>query len=122
MARIVVRVVDKTSQDQNINRRLSKRGDVIEIFPDGWVFSERERTNPHWMIVDIPGVAPESFSSLRNRVPGDGNRGTSFNKRDSFYNFSRLPGNIRNRFDGTRVQESITINKVDLDTIIENRL
>lgn len=59
MCRLLVRTVSRSSPDPYKDARLTKNRDVIAALPDGWQFSERERTASFWMIVDIPGVSPD---------------------------------------------------------------
>jgi len=44
----------------NTDPRYSQRclqGDVIAVCPDGWVWSDREQTNPNWRVLKIPGLS-----------------------------------------------------------------
>ena len=75
MAEMLVRVVDKISADPYLNAKLTKRGDVISVQPDGWVWGKEEQKNPDWRIVKLPGVsvtnasqfvAPEKDADLKN--------------------------------------------------------
>lgn len=43
---------------------LPDRGDVIEVFPDDWVFSRIEMENPNWRIVSLPAMAESEASSF----------------------------------------------------------
>lgn len=60
MCEMLVRVVDKTNSDPLLDAKCTKRGDVIVIQPDGWVWGSAELTNPHWRIVKIPGLTVSS--------------------------------------------------------------
>lgn len=56
MAEIIVRVVDKVNRDFYLNCRALKRGDVIEVVPDGWPWGVLDQKNPDWRIFKFPGV------------------------------------------------------------------
>ena len=118
MCRMLVRVVDKVGETPAQTARLTKRGDVIDVLPDGWVFSVLERTNPDWMIVDLPGQTSEAFQFLKAREPGSLRTNPMLRKRARFFDFADLPANIRNRFDGgTRPVESVTLTLAQVNAI-----
>lgn len=47
----LVRIIDRSAAEDD-----SKRGDVICVQPDGWAWSEAERTNPDWLIIKVTGL------------------------------------------------------------------
>ncbi len=57
MCEMLVRVVDKVNDDPYLDVQCTKRGDVIAIQPDGWVWGREELRNPDWRIVKVPGVS-----------------------------------------------------------------
>lgn len=57
MAELLLRVVDKVSSDPYKDVKLTKRGDVVAVCPDGWGWSSEEQTNPHWRIVKWPALS-----------------------------------------------------------------
>lgn len=58
MAELLVRVVDKVNpNDPYLDAKCTKRGDVICVQPDGWVWGREEQTNPEWRIVRVPGLS-----------------------------------------------------------------
>lgn len=57
MCEMLVRVVDKINDDPYLDAKCTKRGDVITIQPDGWVWSRAELNNPDWRIIKVPGVS-----------------------------------------------------------------
>lgn len=69
MAELLVRVVDKTHPDPVFDTKLSKRGDVIAVQPDGWRWGVEEVANLDWRIVCVPGVDPEDLSGLLASEP-----------------------------------------------------
>lgn len=59
MCEMLVRTVDKVSADPVKDALLSKRGNVIAIKPDGHEWTQRELTNPHWVVVREPKLSIE---------------------------------------------------------------
>lgn len=57
---LLVRIVDKGPHDNQ-----SKAGDVIAICPDGWEWSQAERTNPDWIIIhaDLTEIESNALQS-----------------------------------------------------------
>ena len=55
MARLLVRNATRAQVAGGDMRRSASRGDVLSIVDDGHVFSEREETNPDWVILESPG-------------------------------------------------------------------
>jgi hypothetical protein len=64
MAELLVRVVDRVGANVYQDAKLTKRGDVIAVCPDGWPWGTTELANPEWRIVRVPGVAPEALAYL----------------------------------------------------------
>lgn len=48
---LLIRIVDKHPAVSTLYERASQRGDVIVAVPDGWDWSNAERSNPEWIIV-----------------------------------------------------------------------
>lgn len=72
MCEILVRVVSKSNpSDPHRDIRLTKRGDVIVVAPDGWAWSPAEKTNPDWRIVKLPNVGVNVASAYTSDYPGD---------------------------------------------------
>lgn len=72
MAEMLVRTIDKVNkEDVYLDVKCTKRGHVIAICPDGWQWSETERTAPYWTIVKVPGVSVEDLSAYLAPEPGD---------------------------------------------------
>lgn len=63
MARLLVKATDNTHPDPVKDLRCYKRGDVVVVMPDGHEWGKEEGP-PKFFTVDIPGAAPEKFSSL----------------------------------------------------------
>lgn len=68
MAEILLRVVDKTNDDKQLDAQCSKRGDVIVVMPDGWAWGREELKSDVWRIVKLPGVDPDSLRDLTGPV------------------------------------------------------
>lgn len=64
MAELLVRVMDKTSANPLLDCKLTKRGHVICVQPDGWTWGLEEVANPAWRIVRVPGVDPSDLTGL----------------------------------------------------------
>ena len=64
MCELLVRVKDKTSNDPRKDVRLTKRGDVIAVQPDGWPWGKEEVAATFWRIVKIPGAAVGDYAHL----------------------------------------------------------
>jgi hypothetical protein len=67
---MLVRVVDKTSKDLQLNNQLTKAGDVIVVRPYPWDWSIEEQKSPDWMIVQSDMKISEAESYLAEE-PGD---------------------------------------------------
>lgn len=65
MAELLVRVVDKTNPDDPyLDAQLTKRGDVICVQPDDWLWGVEELENPDWRIIKLPGIGVDELASL----------------------------------------------------------
>lgn len=52
MAELLFQVIDKTNLSNVwLDVKLHKRGDVLDVRPDGWGWSNIERSNPAWRIL-----------------------------------------------------------------------
>lgn len=64
MAELLIRVIDKTSTDPYLDAKCLKRGDVVDIRPDGWVWGRFEYSDPQWRILRLPGIAAQDLSAF----------------------------------------------------------
>lgn len=72
MAELLVRVVDKVNNDSvYLDAKCLKRGDVVVVCPDGWVWSDLERKNPDWHIVKVPGMSMSEAQAFTSPEIGD---------------------------------------------------
>ena len=117
MAEFLVLIASRVdAADPYKDVKLHKRGDVIEIVPDGWVWSAAEKTNPNWRIVKWPGVLVADVTDfmqpeLDNRTVKMGSdpmlqiRGFNLN-----IDIATLPVAVKAFIaDSTRAQRSITV-------------
>lgn len=60
---LLIRLVDKQPSGHALWEQASQRGDVISACPDGWAWSETERTNTEWLIViaDITDIEADGL-------------------------------------------------------------
>lgn len=69
MAELLLRVVDKTSPDPYRDARLTKRGDVIVVCPDGWNWGLEELASPDWRILRLPALSVSEARALLAEEP-----------------------------------------------------
>lgn len=70
MAELLVRTVDKVNpKDPEKDAQCLKRGEVVVIMPDGHPWSQRERNNPDWQLVQIPGMSVEDANIKFTQPP-----------------------------------------------------
>lgn len=63
MAELLIRVADRVhARDVARDQEQPRRGDVIVIQPDGWTWSVRELTAPHWRILRLSGVSADALA------------------------------------------------------------
>ena len=68
---LLIRITDKQPVIAAIYEQSSQRGDVICAMPDGWQWSEAERTNPDWIIVKAEITEIESLALLEGGRPNE---------------------------------------------------
>ncbi len=72
MAELLVRVKDKVNPDSpQLDAKCLKAGDVVVACPDGWEWSELEKSNPDWLIVKVPGMSMEEAKTFTAPEVGD---------------------------------------------------
>lgn len=67
---LLIRVADKISDDIYRNVKLTKRGHVIAVMPDGHDWGARELDNPDWRIIRITGIGAAEARALVAEEPG----------------------------------------------------
>jgi len=64
MCEILLRVASKVNEkDVYLDTKLTKRGDVIVVKEDGWMWGKEELTNPDWRILCLPHVTVSDASA-----------------------------------------------------------
>lgn len=63
MAEFIVRTLDRKADDFYQDAKLTKRGDVIAVCPDGWKWSQIELTSPDWVILKVPGMSTDDAAA-----------------------------------------------------------
>jgi len=113
MAEFLIRVQDKVNPDSPYKDvKCMKRGDVISVCPDGWVWSVLELTVPHLRIVKCAGMALDEAEAFLAPEPGDPllNRMLQLRQFKLDVNSAALPAAIRNWIaDDTRTQPFLAI-------------
>lgn len=113
MAELLVRVRDKTSPDLYKDVRLTKRGDVIVVMPDGWTWGSGELTNPDWRIVKLPNVSlDEAEAMTAGELPADPKVPSRTLQRRAFsFDLDNLPQSVAAFIaDDTRASPALTVN------------
>lgn len=64
MAEFLVRVTDKVNTDPYLDCQCLKRGDVVTVQADGWVWGEFELSNPAWRIVLAPNISVSAATAF----------------------------------------------------------
>ena len=64
MCEILIRVRAKENPDPYLDAKALKRGDVVAVVNNGWVWSTEELTNPDWRIVKLPSVSVSAGETL----------------------------------------------------------
>lgn len=68
MCEVAIRVLDKTEPNHPLRAFRSQRGDVIDVRPDGWRWTQRELTSPAWRFVRLPGLPESALADLTQEV------------------------------------------------------
>lgn len=63
MPELLVRVVERP----NANKQHLSKGHVVTTRPDGAYWSKKERSNPDWRIISVPGLSKEEEATLKMR-------------------------------------------------------
>lgn len=112
MAQLLVRVVDKTHPNPELDRGLTKRGDVIAVVEDGHVWGTEELKNPDWRIIVIPGVPTFALASLAHPESPELGYGNGRRRRANKFDVDApsLPGPMKQYLaDASRAQPTYTL-------------
>jgi hypothetical protein len=85
MCELLVRVIDKIGTTKDDDALLTKRGDVIDLRPDGWNWGTGELLNPDWRILRVPGVPVDQATSIVASDPPDAPEENATVKRPNAY-------------------------------------
>lgn len=69
MAELLIRIRDKVNKDFYFNARCTKRGDVILVKPDGWMWGVMELSHPDARIVKLPNIPLAEARAFLGREP-----------------------------------------------------
>lgn len=105
MAKVLLRIVDKTSDDPAKDCRLRKRGDVVCVVPDTHEFSEFELNHPEWRVLSIPSLSVEDAETWR--TPDDA-AGQYRHRCKYRFNIDALPAAIQQQI-ASREQPVVTV-------------
>lgn len=106
MCEILIRVIDKTHPDPVEDVLCTKRGDVLAVQEDGWLWGTGDQSNPDWRIIKLPNIGVELFYDMLQRDE-DAN-GVMLRKRKRFLNINSLPNQAKNKI--MNATEPITFN------------
>lgn len=57
MSELLIRVIDKVGSDPYLDAKCLKRGDVVVVVDNGWLWAKEELTAPYWRILKLPNVS-----------------------------------------------------------------
>lgn len=90
MAEILIRAINNTGPTKERTDRLYKQGDPVVVRPDGWPWSDNEKSNRFW-IVRVPSIG--DTEAMQYLEPDNGRR------RTWRLNAAALPGAVRTALD-----------------------
>ncbi len=103
---LVVRIVDHIHEDPFVDIQHTKRGDVVEAFPDDWTPAKEEAANPHWVIFKVPGLSEREARAMEMQESGERRVNPMLHIRGFALDLSKLP----EVGDGSRrIAESVTV-------------
>lgn len=106
---LLVRIIDRSAAEND-----SKRGDIIAVQPDGWAWTDAERTNPDWVIIKVASLLDtDRYTMLSVQPPQNGR----FRRRDWFLDLASA--NLPARFNHPRRQESVTMTRAALVSLLK---
>lgn len=69
---LLIRTKHKHPAVAAIHEASGQRGDVIAACPDGWAWSDAERTNPDWIIIRAKITQIEADALMESARPDEG--------------------------------------------------
>ena len=93
MAEFLVCATDQVSGDFYENAQLMKRGDVVSIKRDGFMWGRIESVSANYRVLAVPGPRPDAFPSLlaREADPTPETYSKVLQFRGFYINFEALP-------------------------------
>lgn len=100
---VLVRLIDKGAAED-----CSKRGDIVDVCPDGWAWSTAELTNPDWLILVISSLLDTDRDTMMHTAQNF--PAGRFRRREWFVDFSVLP--LPARFAWPRTQAKVNMTRL----------
>ena len=118
MAELLIRTVDKTSSNLIDNATCTKRGDVIVVVPDGWNWSQIERTNPEWIIIRSKLSVEEAKAYTEPPKKTDAEKIVARRAIKIDLDSVKIPAQVKDSIDDiNRLEAIIDIGAFDIKTI-----
>lgn len=89
---LLIRIVDKVSNDPDKNKQLTKAGDVITFKPDGSSWGLMELKNPEWRIIQVDITKEEAEALVAPELPPDLDKDYILRKRQMKIDLESLDG------------------------------
>lgn len=103
MAELLIQVVDHSNPDNPyLDARLTKRGDVIYVAPDGWPWGDEETSQELFRIVKVPDAAVSDLEGLTMKEPGDLYRRRTLQPRLFKLDLDALPQAVKTKLGKAR--------------------
>ena len=108
MSEMLVRVIDKPlSGNPALDSKRSMRGDVIVAKPDGWPWSEEEKSNPAWRIFKSD-LSLTDAEAMRSSEPGNPKINPNLRRYLFKFDIDSMPAGIKTAI--TKIPKNIIIN------------
>lgn len=117
MAEFLIRVKDRG------DIRLFRLGDVISWGDNGWDWSPRELTNPHWRILIVEGLTTDQIDSLMGRAISADPNIEPIGRRAAYVDINALTIGAPLRAyldDDTRVAPKYTLSKAEVISLVRS--
>lgn len=103
MPELLLRVIDKiNSDDPHLDARMTKRGDVIVVCPDGHDWGKDELSAPYWRIISVAAMPMLEAQEFLAQESGDQRLNRMLQKRIMKFDIDNLPPPIKNAIDAPR--------------------
>lgn len=88
-------------------------GEVMEIRPDGWEWSQAELANPNWQLISAPILNTHAATLMKPHSWGERVRGTRYPRKAYLLDLSLLPQQEHFKA-GHRVQSRVVLQNADV--------